>query len=373
MAEATMLGQKFALHRPEILGEDTLKCQDLFGTQEALLVGPVHGAVGHQTRRAMQLHWGPLFALGHIHNDLVPRAALPPHLLQAGLQDLPLTGVQGSVLRHPPSANLEVGEIFLQSHGLGRLHLLNHLEDLLDIFRAEAITAKSHHPAAVAALGDHEIAGVQDAIIKVVSCLLHGLSHLQDHWFLAINAVGDALDILSNDHRRSMLFDVIHHAAEGLTGLTATFLNAILVGLAFIVLRGDGLAHETGDENVCGGHPLLPSRDNVQDLMALQGLDVAEEPLSFGEILKDPCPLQLIELATERGLQSHELCQDDRTVSSAARRSKRQANRSFTDLIAQAARSCPIFYRQRFQLLLEKVVCHVRRKPLETAPAAGAF
>ena len=44
MAEATMLGQKFALHRLEILREDTLKCQDLFGTQEALLVGPVHGA-----------------------------------------------------------------------------------------------------------------------------------------------------------------------------------------------------------------------------------------------------------------------------------------------------------------------------------------
>jgi hypothetical protein len=59
--------------------------------------------------------------------------------------------------QHP---HLEVGEIFLQSHGLGRLHLLNHLEDLLDIFRAEAITAKSHHPAAVATLGDHEIAGV---------------------------------------------------------------------------------------------------------------------------------------------------------------------------------------------------------------------
>lgn len=36
-------------------------------------------------------------------------------------------------------------------------------------------------------------ARIQDAIIKVVSCLLHGLSHLQDHWFLAINAVGDAL------------------------------------------------------------------------------------------------------------------------------------------------------------------------------------
>ena len=52
--------------------------------------------------------------------------------------------------QHP---HLEVGEIFLQSHGLGRLHLLNHLEDLLDIFRAEAITAKSHHPAAVAILG----------------------------------------------------------------------------------------------------------------------------------------------------------------------------------------------------------------------------
>ena len=67
-------------------------------------------------------------------------------------------------------------------------------------------------------------------------------------------------------------------------------LNAILVGLAFIVLRGHGLAHETGDENVGRGHPFLPSRDDVQDLMTLQGLDVAEEPLGFGEILQDPCP-----------------------------------------------------------------------------------
>ena len=127
-------------------------------------------------------------------------------------------------------------------------------------------------------------------------------------------------------HRRSVLFDVIHHATEGLTSLTPAFLkgwtpplsakhftvffyprpnfcpwlspalvlNAILVGLAFIVLRGDGLAHETGDENACGWHPLLPSRDHVQDLMTLQGLDVAEEPLRFGEILKDPCPWSLI-------------------------------------------------------------------------------
>mmetsp|Transcript_78552 Transcript_78552/g.173350 ORF Transcript_78552/g.173350 Transcript_78552/m.173350 type:complete len:201 (-) Transcript_78552:524-1126(-) len=200
-----MFGQEFAPRRLEILGEDALQCQHLFSTQEALLVCPVHRAIGHQTRRALQLHWGPLFALGHIHNDLVPRPAVR-HLLQAGLQHLPLTGVQGSVLRHSSCANLEVGEIFLQSHGLGRLHLLNHLEDLLDIFRAEAITAKSHHPAAVATLGDHEIAGVQDTVLKVVSGLPHGLNHLQDHWFLAIDAVGDALDIFSNDHGRSMFF-----------------------------------------------------------------------------------------------------------------------------------------------------------------------
>jgi hypothetical protein len=124
-----------------------------------------------------------------------------------------------------------------------------------------------------------------------------------------------------NDHGRSMFFDVIHHATEGLSRLAPALLkgwdppskqiiswyskrpnlwplalaftlvlNAILVGLAFIVLRGDGLAHETGDENVGGWHPFLPSRDNVQDLITLQGLDVAEEPLRFGEILKDPCP-----------------------------------------------------------------------------------
>ena len=40
------------------------------------------------------------------------------------------------------------------------------------------------------------------------------------------------------------------------------------------------------------------------------------------------CPLQLIELAAEGGLQSHVLCQDDRTVSSAASGGQRQPHRS---------------------------------------------
>ena len=101
-----------------------------------------------------------------------------------------------------------------------------------------------------------------------------------------------------------MFFDVIHHATEGLSRLAPALLkgwdppskqiiswyskrpnlwplalaftldlNAILVGLAFIVLRGDGLAHETGDENVGGWHPFLPvttfrTSSRFKDLMS---------------------------------------------------------------------------------------------------------
>lgn len=36
-------------------------------------------------------------------------------------------------------------------------------------------------------------ARIQDTVLKVISGLPHGLNHLQDHWFLAIDAVGDAL------------------------------------------------------------------------------------------------------------------------------------------------------------------------------------
>ena len=53
VAQATMFGQKFALRSLEILGEDALQCQDLFGTQEALLVSPVHRAWCE-----LQSHWG---------------------------------------------------------------------------------------------------------------------------------------------------------------------------------------------------------------------------------------------------------------------------------------------------------------------------
>ena len=53
-----------------------------------------------------------------------------------------------------------------------------------------------------------------------------------------------------------------------------------------------------------------------------------EKNEQIATLSKPRCPLQLIELAAERGLQSHELCQDDRTVSSTASGGQRQPIRS---------------------------------------------
>ena len=161
------------------------------------------------------------------------RVPLTPHTLFF-LSFWSLTGFL-KLSGHP---HLKVAEIFPQSHRLGRLHLVDHLKDFLDIFLLETITAKTHHPAATPTLRNHEIIAVprthtlttpqsvwslfhrllftyyilvslpfspsssviptspaklQKAISKMISRLLHCLCHLQNCWLLPVNPVHYAL------------------------------------------------------------------------------------------------------------------------------------------------------------------------------------
>lgn len=86
------------------------------------------------------------------------------------LDDPPLPCVQSLLRWHPHSTDLEMLEVLLQIHRR-RLHLLDHVEDLLDIAFTELVAAKAHHPTTIAALRNDEVARVEELVVKMVPCL----------------------------------------------------------------------------------------------------------------------------------------------------------------------------------------------------------
>lgn len=84
VAKPAVLGEEGLLRCLEVLGKDALQGQHLLSTQEAILIVPKRGAVGHQAGRAIQLRWCSLVALGHVDDHLITRASLF-RLLQTSL------------------------------------------------------------------------------------------------------------------------------------------------------------------------------------------------------------------------------------------------------------------------------------------------